>query len=620
MRRQVKWSISAEDRTAAALRSLTGNLKGVDQQIFGLSSRLLGVLGLSGGIAGTVAQLSKMTSQLDALGKQARVFGQTAAELDGWYYAAERMGVSAQTFDGVLARLPAVMKQAAEGGGQAAKTFNDLGVAVTNQAGKFRPYTQVLLDVAAALEKLPSAEAKAAALAGAFPEKYKDLVRVLGQGSDAIRELLVDAAMLGDRTDDLTGAGERMADQQARLNRSLRGTGDAIWSWALPALTEFSEFLANKIPTLLTGVDEDYRRFIAGLRLAPETGLGIVEKEIASLEGTLAALEDQYEATISRMLSNPKALERGLPAMPAKIQEITNKLKLLRQERDELTRRVAVPDIVPEEAAGAVGDLADKYKDLDRILTGLVPRQEAIWQQIQLISDAEADGVISHERYAAAMAALTEQYAKLDPAAQAHERRVQRAAQILSEVETEAERYARRVAELTALHASGYLTAEQYALVLERLADTTEDIGDRGARAMEKWGDAAETVGRGVSDAVSSAVAISTDQLDGLAAHAVNVINRIMAQLAEASLVGPIANAIQSQFAGGGQTTAPDFIGPPSPTTAGKSTAGGGDKVSITIQAIDTRSGVEFLLANRSAIVGMMRDGLHRGGNAVVVR
>lgn len=621
MRDRIKYTISAEDRTAAALRSLTGNLKGVDQQFIGLSSRLIGILGLGGGLAGAIAQIGRMTSQLDALAKTSRVFGQTAAELDGWYYAAERLGVPAQTFDQLMTRLPVVMKQAAEGSGQAAKMFSDLGVAITDQTGRFRPYTQILLDMADALEKLPTAEARAASLAGAFPEKYKDLVRVLGAGRDAIRELLVDAAMLGERTDDLTGKGEEFRDQQTRLNRALRGTGDAIWAWALPALTDFTEFLADRIPTLLTGVDSEYRRFLATLREDPQSGIATIDSEIAAAEKSIAQLRAEHERMLAVALKYPKS--GGLVPAPREIEHITNRLILLRKAREELARRVEAEDYVPPEAAEAVAAVTDKYKDLARIFAALEPKADKIWREIMLLHDAYADGVISAERYNQASAVLLDQMAALDPVVRDKVQREQRAAQIMRELETETERYSRRLAEIEELHARGALSDDQRTQAAERLAAAYADVGDRGAKAMRKWGDAAETVGRGVSDAVSSAVAISTDALDGLERHAVDVINRIMAQLAEAGLVEPIAGAIRSAFDPGSSAVQDEgFIGPPTPQ-AGKMLAAGAGKaadVTININAIDTRSGVEFLFRNRNAVASIIRDGLHRGGNAVVVR
>lgn len=621
MRDRVKYTISAEDRTAAALRSLTGNLKGVDQQFLGLSSRLIGILGLSGGMAGAIAQIGRMTSQLDALGKQARIVGQTAAELDAWYYIADRMGASGEAIDRAFARLPVSMRDAARGSGEAYESFKKLNIEVTDQAGKFRPYTQILIEIADALKTLPNAQSRAVALQGIFGKAFEDVFKVLGEGSQVLRDLMVDSAMLGERTDDLTVKGEKFKDQQSRLNRALRGTGDAIWAWTLPALTDLAEVVANDLAPGFRSVDEEYRRMIYGLRAEPQTGLERVRDEIAATEAAISAAMTNLESNRGFGSRLQKALGLGT-TLPKEITELRDRLKLLNAERAELERRLEIV-AVPPEAAGAVEDLTDKYKGLDRILAALEPRTDKIWREIMLLHDAHTDGVISAERYNQALAGLLDQMAALDPVARDKAQREQRAAQIMRELETETERYSRRLAEIEELHARGALSDDQRTQAAERLAAAYADVGDRGAKAMRKWGDAAETVGRGVSDAVSSAVAISTDALDGLERHAVDVINRIMAQLAEAGLVEPIAGAIRSAFDPGSSAVQDEgFIGPPTPQ-AGKMLAAGAGKaadVTININAIDTRSGVEFLVRHRNAVASIIRDGLHRGGNAVVVR
>ena len=216
------------DEVAKFQRTVDGKLGQIDARFDRLGTsagKSLGVI--KSAFAGLVAavgvrEVSQMvTASLDAvggLGELAQQAGVTTDTLQILQYATTQTGVSAEELHAGLARLTRTIGQAAEGNKAAISAFEALGVKILDASGKARSTDAVLLDVAAALAKIPDPSARAAREVALFGKSGQRLDPILnglngtmGQFADGARR----AGMVIES--DLIGAADQAADNIAKL-------------------------------------------------------------------------------------------------------------------------------------------------------------------------------------------------------------------------------------------------------------------------------------------------------------------------------------------------------------------------------------------------------------------
>lgn len=183
--------ISAVDKTKAALSSVHRGLNGVRAAVNSIHTKLLAV-----GTLTTFAALTKSAfASIDALAKTADKIGVTTTALSGLRHAAELTGVSANTMDMALQRFTRRTAEAAIGTGEAKDALKELGLDAREltQIGT----DQAMLRVADAMGQIPAQADKVRLAMKLFDSEGVALVNTLAAGSDGMKEMMVEAEVLG---------------------------------------------------------------------------------------------------------------------------------------------------------------------------------------------------------------------------------------------------------------------------------------------------------------------------------------------------------------------------------------------------------------------------------------
>ena len=440
----IKYLLKAKDQTKAGVKSAKKGFGSLDKSVAALRVGLL-----AGGAAmvafGAAAQATARS--FDDLAKQSKRLGIAVDQLDAWNYAVQLGGSSSESFAKGIRTLNKYILDISSGSGQQAKrAFESIGMSVDDlvgEDGSFKNSTAILLEMADAFAESEDSGKKLAAAATILGRAGSELVPILDQGSDAIREQLIEAQILGTRYADMTAKGEDAIDAQLRISRATRNVGDAIMVHALPQIATMTDWLAIQLVNALTRTDKEYRRFIAGLRIGdPEYAVKDLTAELVKLESEYAGLIDSWDPDVFT-LSNPyvtmQDVEPRVGELEGAIAYVKQQLKLSEQQvalqerilqqqkekREEMEKQrsaekeVSGPQVnaadqrANEEALESELRLHERRRDLlaqgSSLESSLMTEQESRNERQARYNLLLDEGAISLETYTRAMARLGEE-------------------------------------------------------------------------------------------------------------------------------------------------------------------------------------------------------------------
>lgn len=238
----------AQQKMQAASKSLASNLLSPMKAAFGALAA-----GLSLG-----AVTSQYLTQADAIGKMADSIGADIEELQAWGEAAARAGGSAQAFQGSLQAMNRNIQLAAQGQGEAAKSFQQFGISVKDANGKARDSFDVLRDLAGAMEGMDKQKAMG------FGQRLgldRGTIMLLQSGKVAVDDLIRRQKELGVYTKEDAEIAAKANDAIADLGQTLKAAGAIFMRAIVPAITWVTEHL--------TALVQDFRKhktfYLAGL-------------------------------------------------------------------------------------------------------------------------------------------------------------------------------------------------------------------------------------------------------------------------------------------------------------------------------------------------------------------
>jgi TP901 family phage tail tape measure protein len=184
-------------------------------------------------------KMNQIIRSADEMGKMAQSLGMTAEELSKLKYAAELSGVSVEELRTAFARLN---KNAFEN----IKTFQSLGVSVKDSQGAMRSNYEILGDLAERFKNMSDGIGKAAAAQLIFGKTGANLIPLLNQGRDGLKQLGDEAERLGIVIDTKTAkSAELFNDNMLRLSKATEGAFISIGSKLIPVLTGLTENLKS---------------------------------------------------------------------------------------------------------------------------------------------------------------------------------------------------------------------------------------------------------------------------------------------------------------------------------------------------------------------------------------
>lgn len=174
--------------------------------------------------------------------------GLTVEEYGRLKFAFEQNGADATSLNTALRKLNVSIDEATKGTGPGADAFEQLGIKVTNAAGKARSAEAIFLEVSDAFKKMPEGATKAALAIDLFGRSGTAVVQTLNQGSEAITAFGAEAERLGlVLTAAETAAGDDFNDSLTKLISTVDTLRVRMALLAAPAFTQVFDALTELV-------------------------------------------------------------------------------------------------------------------------------------------------------------------------------------------------------------------------------------------------------------------------------------------------------------------------------------------------------------------------------------
>ena len=211
-----------------SMEKLGGKVESVGRALQPLSTAAAGALTAIGGIA------YKSVSAADELNTLSNQTGISTDELQKMQYAADLVDVSVEDITGALRKMKPKMQ---EGN----KTFEKLGVSVTNADGSLRSATDVFYDSIAALSQISNETERDQIAMELFGRGADSLAGIIDDGGAALKAYGQEAEELGlilsqDTIDSLNSVNDTVDKTKARVGASLAQFGATAATALAPVL------------------------------------------------------------------------------------------------------------------------------------------------------------------------------------------------------------------------------------------------------------------------------------------------------------------------------------------------------------------------------------------------
>ena len=291
-KRQVKFELSAVDRTKAAFNSVTKGLKGVGSASASAAKGVVGVGLAATATAGALALVvNKSFEFIDAIGKTATRTGITTSAIQAFHLAARESGTNIEGANKALEKFARSVGDAQRGLKTMKDIFKALGVELETTDGHFKSTDSLLEEVAIGISGLGSQTQKATALANLFGRQGILLTNALEdlatRGMDGFIDRAESLGLILDTK--VIRRTEAFNDAIGVLSMQVKAIRDNITVAFLPVLERMQE----KIAEVFMRIKEEAGGFDKlGVRIANSiiTGLAGAIKAIGELQLSLATL------------------------------------------------------------------------------------------------------------------------------------------------------------------------------------------------------------------------------------------------------------------------------------------------------------------------------------------
>ncbi|MDF1778731.1 MAG: hypothetical protein P1V13_22135 [Rhizobiaceae bacterium] len=224
-------------------------------------------LALAAAAAGTALGLmvKRTIDHADAMSKAARRAGVMTEALSELAWAGELSDVSLDKITTGLQRLSYNMGQAATGADKTlAAAFRQLGIDIKNTDGTLRDADAVLLDIAEKFGAMESGADKTALAMRIFGRAGGEMITLLDNGKDGLREMADEAHLLGlVISTEMGQRAEVLNDTLTRVRKGFEGIVVRIANDMLPQLQAFADWLND--PAVVQGAETMARGVVEAL-------------------------------------------------------------------------------------------------------------------------------------------------------------------------------------------------------------------------------------------------------------------------------------------------------------------------------------------------------------------
>jgi len=360
---------------SAVIGALRVNL-GIDTAAFsnGLkkaegSLQKFGAMVQKGLVAGAAAAGAAMTglgvavkstiNAADDMAKSAQRFGIPIEELSRLKYAADLSGVSFNELGTGVRRLSQNMNDAAQGTGEGAKAFEQLGISVTDADGNLKSASEVMAEIADRFAAMPDGAEKTALAMDLMGRSGANMIPLLNGGADALNNLMAEADTFGQVfTAEMGAQAEAFNDNLSRLQGIFASIAARIAADLLPHLERFSEWLVENAPAIQQWASE-IGNFMKDGVLELIEGFRATKAEIDAVIGAFQAFNQWVQNVESRILQFSQSIIDTFQALPGQMMEIGGRII------DGLWQGISgMWESVKDQVSGIASGITDRFKSI----------------------------------------------------------------------------------------------------------------------------------------------------------------------------------------------------------------------------------------------------------------
>ncbi len=478
-KRDVKFDITAHDKTAAAFATVDKRLKGI-----GSTARAAGAVLTGGFAAAGVRALANFGREAirsaDSIGKTADKVGQGVEALQQLRFAGELSGVGVSTTDMAMQRFSRRIGEVAQGTGELLGVAEKYGVQLRDSRGQMRANTDILKDFADVVKGAESEQERLRIAFKLFDSEGAALVNLLAKGSGGMSELIDRARELGLVLEErLVRRSEEVNDRLTILERQISINLDTALIQSGQTLIWWNELWANA-----------------------SAGLVVVASKFQDLEDQPTRV---LERTRRLLVEQREALER---LEDAPFEEMMLGADVTNRKLDDMLRQVmAIDKILMERKPKAVIDIPNR-DDPDKIGGSLPPDK---------LAEANERLAKAHDRYV---------------------RGLMLKGKALKDNLTPLTRYNARMAELEELLREGAIGQSDFAIETVKAADKLAREEKAAREAADAIGKSMEDAFRRADDAIGDFITNGEFSLRSFAKLAWDILGDVFGARSRASSGG----------------------------------------------------------------------------------
>ncbi len=373
--------------------------------------------------AAMLAASRRAISAMDEIGKKADRLGLTTDELQRLRFAANSAGVETNALDIGMQRFTRRVAEAASGSGSAADELEEMGIQLRNANGEIRSTTDILGDVAEALNNTESQADRVRLAFSLFDSEGVALVNMLQGGRDAFLETTAAADQFGAVIEERAiRSAEQLQDQLGMLGDGIRGQLNEALVEMGPLLVDGAEFilrLATAFNNLVEQIGSTFRALDDYLNPLNDVERGTREvvaamgEEIiqsqrldAALDGGIrmsVAMAEQKLAEARTRFENARAAiaeQQAIARSSDALGQVNEQLQRAQEIRDAIAPPGADEGLIPlprreafEVAEQRMADIIAQREALLSIPEDLAEQASRAEENIGRLQDAIADAV-----------------------------------------------------------------------------------------------------------------------------------------------------------------------------------------------------------------------------------
>lgn len=336
-----------QDAMTSIERSAKKSAGSISSAFSGANAALAGLgVGISvGGLAAIVKSAIDAADHLNDLSKRT---GVAVEVLGGIGFAAQQAGTDLDGVAKAVGKLNLSIVDAASGGKETAAAFGALGISLKDSNGTLRTADQVLGDIAAKFEQYADGPEKAALGNKLFGKSYQDLIPLLDDGAESLRQNIDYYRQYSGITQDVAEKSDRFNDTLTKIQLISGAAGSQIAAELLPTLQKLADYLLE--------VKESGEGF-SGVGKAIATVIQAVSVLGVNTAYTFKAIGTEIGGVAAQLGRLAQLDFKGFQEIGAQMKIAAEKA---RKEVDEQTARILNPE------AASSGDQPSKPKPKPR--------------------------------------------------------------------------------------------------------------------------------------------------------------------------------------------------------------------------------------------------------------